>query len=253
MSDTGYAGSFDERRYGPVLAAQGASSKLRRVFADAFGDEYAGEADPLGFVTVSELEWIAESVEAAPGKTLVDLGCGRGGPGLWVARKTGCDLIGLDLVAEGVEEATRRSRSFGLEGRARFLVADVAETGLADGSCDAAMSVDTLWMVLDKAAALREAARILRPGSRFSFTTWEPSYLDYDALLSAAGFRVLSRSTPSGWLERQLAAYRGIDAHEAELVAELGAEAAGVLVAEAREAPALLAEAPRILVGAVKA
>ena len=34
-------------------------------------------------------------------------------------------------------------------------------------------SLDVLPFVPDKAAAVREVARILRPGGRFAFTTWE--------------------------------------------------------------------------------
>lgn len=35
------------------------------------------------------------------------------------------------------------------------------------------MSLDVLPFVPDKTAAVREVARILRPGGRFAFTTWE--------------------------------------------------------------------------------
>jgi ubiquinone/menaquinone biosynthesis C-methylase UbiE len=35
------------------------------------------------------------------------------------------------------------------------------------------MSVDALQLAADIPGALREARRILRPGARFAFTTWE--------------------------------------------------------------------------------
>jgi ubiquinone/menaquinone biosynthesis C-methylase UbiE len=50
----------------------------------------------------------------------------------------------------------------GLGERVRFQVGDLTATGLPDASCDAVMSLDVLVFVPDKAAALREVARILR-------------------------------------------------------------------------------------------
>jgi len=37
---------------------------------------------------------------------------GRGGPGLWLARATGADLIGIDWSPVGVESASAPSFSF---------------------------------------------------------------------------------------------------------------------------------------------
>jgi SAM-dependent methyltransferase len=49
----------------------------------------------------------------------------------------------------------------------------MARTGLPDESLDAALSVDAPFYVADLLAALRETARVLRPGARFIFTLFE--------------------------------------------------------------------------------
>ena len=58
-----------------------------------------------------------------------------------------------------------------------------------------------LWAVPDKAGALREIARILKPGARFAFTNWDrdrtppgypPPLGDHRPLLEEAGFAVAS-------------------------------------------------------------
>jgi ubiquinone/menaquinone biosynthesis C-methylase UbiE len=50
-------------------------------------------------------------------------------------------------------------------------------------TCDAAMSVDVLWMVPDRPAALREVARVLKPGARFVCTNWD-RYMGAEAVQS---------------------------------------------------------------------
>lgn len=248
---TGRSKSVSEDRYRAVLVAQGSSPTLRKVWTEAYGEDYPDDVEPLGFVTITDLARVYELLQIRSGHRVIDLACGRGGPGLWIARKSGAFLVGLDIVAEAIGEAEKRKEAFGVR-RAEFRVASITETGLPTASFDAAMSIDALWMLIDKMAALREAARILRPGGRFVFTTWEPSYLDYGVLLQAAGLSLISREVTPNWKSRQLAVYDGLLRHETELRLELGVEAANVLLAEAREAPSMLEDTPRLMYLAIK-
>ena len=251
MSGSWDAG-FDERRYAAILARQRDSQTLRRLYQLSYGADYVEEVEPFGFVTRTDLARIADLLAVGAGHLLADLGCGRGGPGLWMARRTGAGLIGLDIVAEAVEQAEQRKTSFVRAESAAFRVAGFTATGLPDRSLDAAMSVDALWMVADKPAALAEVSRILRPGARFVFTTWEPDYLDYDVLLVAAGLRLIVREETPDWLSRQLRFYEGVLAAARLLHAELGPTAARVLVEEARSTRAVLPGTPRLLFAATR-
>jgi SAM-dependent methyltransferase len=177
-----------EDRYGPVLSSQGRSPVLKAIWRGVYGPDYPEEVEPFGFLTRTELRHILAELRIDPGSRLADLGCGRGGPGLWIARQTSAYLVGLDIAAEAPVEARHRIGSFGLGGRAGFLAADCSRIPLRTGAFDAAMSVDALWMILDKMGAVREIARILRPGARLVFTTWQPTYLNYADLLRSAGF-----------------------------------------------------------------
>jgi SAM-dependent methyltransferase len=144
-----------------------------------------------------------------------------------------------------------------LASRCRFKVGDFAETGLPSSSCDAAMSVDALWLVLDKSAAVGEVARILRTQARFIFTTWEfdhplpglPEQVDdHRVILADAGFTVEFYEEAFDWKRRQLAVYAGILESEAALVREMGQAVAGSILAEAREVPAYLEHGRRVMV-----
>jgi SAM-dependent methyltransferase len=241
-----------EARYRPVLENQSRSPTLRAIYEHVYGADYPQDIDPFGFLTRSELRYICGRLELAPGGRLVDLGCGRGGPGMWLAREAGAELVGIDVAPEGIAEARSRVAEFGMQGRARFTAASCTETGEVDDLFDAAVSIDALWMITDKVAAFREIARILRPGGRLVFSTWQPQYLDYGWFLDAAGLTEVDRLHVEGWRDRQTAVYEEILRRRDALAEELGDAAAAVLFAEATETPALLPTTQRIVMTATR-
>ena len=116
---------------------------------------------------------VVAALDLRPGQRLLDLACGRGGYGLEIVRRTDVRLVGVDFSAVAVGQARHRAEELGLADRASFQVADMARTGLADASADAAMCVDAVQFVEPAAAALLECRRVLVPGGRLVMTTWE--------------------------------------------------------------------------------
>jgi ubiquinone/menaquinone biosynthesis C-methylase UbiE len=242
----------NESRYSSVLAWPSASPTLKAIFMEAYGDDYPVEADPFGFVSLSELRAMVDILAGSTVSRLLDVGCGRGGPGLWIARELGASLVGIDVVAEAVVAAYQRAATLGMAEKAEFRVASGTGTHLPEGAFDGAVSIDALWMIQNKAAAFRELARVLSPGSLVVFTTWEPAHLDYAAYLTAAGFSsVVKRPLPDA-MQAQIAVYDAILHCQPALRAELGEDAANVLIAEAIETPVMLETAPRMMVSAVR-
>ena len=130
-------------------------------------------------------------------RVLVDVRCGRGAAGLWVAAHTSARLTGVDIAASALAAAGRRARSLGLAGRAEFVLGSFESVPQDNGSVDAAMSIDALLFAPDKQAALVEFGRVLRHGGRLVFTSWDyhsqpvgrpPQVADHRPLLVAAGF-----------------------------------------------------------------
>lgn len=228
--------------YNARYASHVESPTRQRIRRDVYGDEYPTDADPRSFITLTELHSLADALQIGPGQAFVDLGCGHGGPGLWVARETGASLVGIDLSRSAIASAAQRALEFGVADHARFEVGDLVATGLPDAAFDAAMSVDVLWSVPDKAAALSEIHRILKPGARFAFTNWDrdlapPGYLpplaDHRPLLAEAGFSVERYEVQSD-AELRRAFYERLVAAELELTREMGAEATARLMFEAK-------------------
>src|SRR5439155_8455961 len=95
------------------------------------------------------------------------------GPALWIARETGAHPSGVDLSAVAVAQAEKRAQDLGLADTATFSAGSFAHTGLQTTSLDAATSVDALQYAPEKMAALREFARIIRPGGTLAFFAFE--------------------------------------------------------------------------------
>jgi SAM-dependent methyltransferase len=231
----------------------------RRTWGRIIGDEFPRDADPYSFVTRSQLERIAAGLGVGEDATFADLGCGRGGPGMWVARATGASLIGIDFSEAASAQAAQRVEEFGLRGRARCQVGELATTGLPAGALDGAMSADALQIARSRRAAFDEVARILRPSARLCFTTWDalpgaPKREGRDhveesrPLLEAAGFDVLTYDEITNWREPARAAYAMVLAQEAELRKDYPPYVAAELLADARIAPQNFDFARRIFV-----
>jgi ubiquinone/menaquinone biosynthesis C-methylase UbiE len=223
MATTDWRAIFESTYANPSSRVQ------ERIWREAFGAEYPEGVDPYSFVTRSELERFVRDLKVGEGRTLVDVGCGRGGAGLFVAVATGAHLIGIDIAETALVAA--RSRATAMNNDAEFRRGEFEATGLPDASADAVMSIDALLFTPDKSAALMELRRILRPGGRLVFTSWDyhtqpedrpPQVADHRPLLEAAGFGVDAYEVADRWREYIDATSRGILASIDELAAESG-------------------------------
>lgn len=180
------------------------------------GEGYPESIEPFSFVPFAALPEIAEDLGLEPGHTLVDLGCGRGGIGLWLAARTRSDLIGVDSSRVAIADARRRAhpRRLPQYGSTEFVVADAARTGLAGGCAHALICVDVLQLVTDPDLLMQEIARLLRSDGALVLTTWEGSDAAPDrfprgiaSLLTGVGLVNIEVREHPDWLQRQLSIY----------------------------------------------
>jgi SAM-dependent methyltransferase len=103
------------------------------------------------------------------GETVLDLGSGAGADVLISAQRVGPTgrAIGLDMTDEMLELAHRNAAEAGFES-VEFLKGYIEEVPLTDGTVDVVISNCVINLSGDKAAVIREAARVLRPGGRFA-------------------------------------------------------------------------------------
>lgn len=218
---TNWQALFEESYSRPASVVQ------ERVWREVFGEEYPEGIDPYSYVSRTELLRFVSELRAGPGKTLVDVGCGRGGAGLWVAITAGCELIGIDIAENALSDARTRASALGFP--ATFRQGSFEATGLPDGAANAVMSIDALLFTPDKSAALGELRRIIQPGGRLVLTSWDyhsqpagrpPQVPDHRPLLAANGWQVAAYEETEHWYERIAGTGEGLLRAVEELAAE---------------------------------
>lgn len=235
-----------------VYETEKAAPTFRRIYRDVFGDEFAEEADPCGFTTKSDLENIKKRLELGGDELLGDFACGRGGNGLYLARDLGARLKGIDLSENAVKIARKRVGHFGMEGRAEFSTGDLREMRYENHEFDAAICIDSLYMIPDKRSVLTELARVLKSNRVLAVLTWEMSIPlavnDYRPLFETCGFHVDSYDEVPGWRERQKRVFEGILARRDTLIEEMGEAAASFWIHGAETELPKLDEMRRVLI-----
>jgi len=153
---------------------------------DAMSRLYAREIDQR-FRPVVDL--LVGRAQLKPGEAVLDLGSGTGAVSIQAAGRVGSSgtVSGVDISPGMVAAARRIVAGLGLdhvtmtEGRAESLP-------LPDGAVDAVLASLSLMFVLDRAAAAREIARVLKPGGRLVAAVWgSPDRCDIVRFQQTAG------------------------------------------------------------------
>jgi len=215
---------------------KGRSQWMEKIWSEAFGEHYPPGLEHYGYVTQTDLDTIAAMLPCVPGDSILDIGCGKGGPGIKIAQARQLQLNGIDIVAEAVEQAKEFVKGFDLEHPVQFLHGQFYSIPFDDAVFDAVISIDSIWAATDKLQALTEVKRVMKPGTQFIFTHWDLVNVESIPIFEESGLKFVSRSETPHWKEFQRKVYEGISSHETELVLEMGA-AANMLIYEATASP----------------
>lgn len=115
-----------------------------------------------------DTRWRARAIRElnlSPGARVLDLCTGTGDLALAALRhQPDATVVGIDFAGEMLRLAQRKVDAAGLRRRVRLARGDGTSIPLAGGSCEAVTIGFGIRNIVDPAGALREIARVLRPG-----------------------------------------------------------------------------------------
>jgi SAM-dependent methyltransferase len=157
----------------PIQAHYGTEDLIRRVEAALAA---AGlDRSPLDWSELAPLDQfhvrglaatreLAAGMHLAPGATVLDVGCGLGGPARHLAAVCAARVTGIDLSQPFVDVARMLARRTGQEAAVDYRQADALDLPFAEASFDHAWTQHVAMNIADRARFYREIHRVLKPG-----------------------------------------------------------------------------------------
>ena len=207
-----------------------APDELKTCCADAYGSPLArlllGDSfHPGGRALTTKL---IGSLRVGHDDLVVDVACGIGTSALQLIGETGCRVVGVDLSPANVREASDAADSNGIQDRVRFLVGDAEALPLDSSSADGALCECALCTFPDQRGAVRELARVLKPGTRLALSdvTAEESLLPDELRTLQAWVACIAAARPAdqiaALLESEAFSVESIENHDDALLELLG-------------------------------
>ena len=138
-----------------------------------------GWSESLHFAPLSFRESLEESqmrhqrlmidkLELREGMTVVDIGCGIGGPMRRVVREAGVRVTGVNINEIQLNKAKVLNAEAGLDRMVDYLACSFMDMGVvADDTFDRGYAIESTCHAPDKAGAFAEIYRVLKPGALF--------------------------------------------------------------------------------------
>lgn len=149
-------------------------TELRETYghdaASALDAEELLRFDGMHYRGVAAIDEAIAKLGIGPSHRLLDVGSGLGGPARQIAKRTGCQVVALELMPDFGAAAARYTERCGLGGRVTHVTGDFLTCGLDELGGPGSFDFVTGWLsflhVADKAALLGRAAALLKPGGR---------------------------------------------------------------------------------------
>ena len=127
------------------------------------GDETKEQAQ------VQLIEHLARVAGIAPGRRILDVGCGLGASSIYLARNYSAEATGITISPVQVEMANRAASAENV--KAKFLLMDAQAINI-DQSFDVVWSVESISHYQNRGRFFTSAAKLLKPGGTLAIIDW---------------------------------------------------------------------------------
>lgn len=101
------------------------------------------------------------------GIKILSVGCGTGGASIFIARRYGCKIVGVDISSEMVRKAMEKAEGSDVEHLLEYRVADAYSLPFGDEEFDIVMT-QFVTQFLDRPRAFKEFTRVLKKAGRIA-------------------------------------------------------------------------------------
>ena len=130
----------EERDTRQLFAGEDRTGVVRRIERAVIGGDWGAN----GYTTIGQVDQLTAALRLGPGVRLVDLGAGRGWPGLYLAVRTGCQVVVTDVPFEGLRQAMDRAQAEDVTDRATAVVSSARVLPFPAGTFDSVVHTDVL-------------------------------------------------------------------------------------------------------------
>jgi ubiquinone/menaquinone biosynthesis C-methylase UbiE len=109
-------------------------------------------------------EALIELCHIGKGKYVLDVGSGVGVTPCFIAKRYGCQVVGVDILEGMVERSRERAKREKVADRVEFRVADAQDLPFEDAVFDAVITESVTSFPEDKQKAVNEYLRVTKPG-----------------------------------------------------------------------------------------
>jgi SAM-dependent methyltransferase len=208
-----------------------ANKVLQEVRKDAFVDDIGQNS----WMTTDEFLRLLKHLELGSTSNVLEIGCGSGGPALFIAHNFDCHVTGIDINEKAIAIADNMARAQNLDTRVHFSRSDAGNAlPFESETFDAVTCIDAINHLPDRLRFFKESNRVLKPGGRLLFTDpitvtglisneeialrssigfylFAPPGED-ERLITASGFKLLNREDVTG--NMALVSKRRLDSRE---------------------------------------
>ncbi|MGI0046103.1 MAG: methyltransferase domain-containing protein [Nitrosotalea sp.] len=151
---------------------QNKETDFKQCCADFYQNELSqflfGESMHPGGLGLTEE--MAEKILVGKDCTVLDLACGVGTTAIFLAKKFGCDVVGLDLGRKNIESARRNSENAGTASKTDFQVGDTDEVKFCSETFDRIVCECAFCLFPDKTKASQEMYRVTKIGGKIGIS-----------------------------------------------------------------------------------